>query len=409
MPFNVLTEVQSVLPYFTNLYKEFHAHPELSMQEDWTAARIEEELATYGLSTQRVGGTGVVTCIENGEGPIIAFRADTDALPMTEKTGLEYASHRTVALETGTNTGVMHACGHDNHIASALAAAKILQENKDFWAGRVIFLFQPGEETAAGARAMVEDGLWEKFPRPEAIYGQHIGAGPAGAVMLSVGTAMSMANALKVTVHGKQAHGSRPEESIDPIVLAAYMITRLQTVVSREIGGADMGVVTVGTINSGTKENIIPESAEFTLNIRTQKEDVRATVLEAVERIIRAEAAASAAPEPEIDFVYEFPRCDNDPGLASELADVFQGHFGKENTHIVPPAAGSEDFGTLGDAIGVPYVFWFWGAYSPQFYAEGKTPYGNHSPYFAPDDPALALSTGIQAALVAMLSKLGKA
>lgn len=404
----ILNQIPEFADYFVELYKEFHQHPEISMKETWTVERIEQELNYYGLEATRVGGTGTVTMIENGDGPTIGFRADTDGLPMVEKTGVDWASTVTASDADGNKVGVMHGCGHDTHITCALLLAKLMHENRDAWAGTLIIIFQPGEEIGAGANAMVKDGLWEKFPKPEAIFGQHIWPGLADEVTLSHGTAMSMADSLKVTVHGKQAHGSQPENAIDPIVLGAHMVTRLQTVVSREVAGSDMVVLTVGTFNAGTKENIIPETATFKLNIRTQDEAVRERVLEAVDRILKGEAIASGAPEPTVEPMYRFPRCDNDVQLAKDLEQRFRESLGKDKVNVSGPATGSEDFGILGDSIDVPYVFWFWGAYSDAKYKGPGSVAGNHSPFFVTDVPEQSLTTGIKASLTAVLSRLGK-
>lgn len=390
------------------LYEEFHRTPELSMQETRTVERIEERLRAAGLTPQRVGGTGIVAVLENGEGPVVAYRADIDGLPIAEDTGLEYSSEARGILPDGTETAVMHGCGHDTHITVGLAVAELLAAETDLWSGTVVFLFQPGEEISAGAQAMLDDGLWERVPKPEVVFGQHVWGGRAGTVDISVGTAMAMADAWKVTVRGKQAHGSQPESSIDPIVLGAFMITRLQTVVSREIAGSDMAVVTVGRFAGGLKENIIPDSAEFTVNVRTFDEGVRETVLASIRRIILAEAQASCAPEPEIEELYTFPRCVNDADAAEQVIAALRDELGEDSVTVKGPVTGSEDFGLFGDAIGVPYVYWFFGAYSESKFDGGAVPAGNHSPHFAPDDVDTCLSTGVRAALSALLCRVGR-
>lgn len=389
-------------------YKDFHRTPELSMQETQTAATIASKLEALGLETHTFGGTGIVSVIENGEGPVVAYRADTDGLPITEDTGYDYASTAEGTLPDGSTTKVMHGCGHDTHITVGLYLARYLVEHKDLWSGSVVMIFQPGEETGEGARAMLDDGLWDSIVKPEVIYGQHVWPGKAGHIYVAKGTAMAMSDCIKVTVKGKQAHGSQPESSIDPIVLGAYMITRLQSIVSREISGRDMAVVTVGTFHGGLKENIIPDSAEFKLNIRTFNEDVRAVVLDRVERIILAEAQASGAPEPLIEDMYRFPRCYNDPATTHEFLAVLEGELGEDQVHLDQAVTGSEDFGAFGDDIDVPYVYWFFGGYSPAKFDGDEPPAGNHSPFFAPDDVETTLETGIRAALRAVLSTVGK-
>lgn len=403
----VYESIEKDLEEFVRLYEHFHRSPELSMQETNTANTIAEYLTELGLQTQRFGGTGVVAEIENGPGPVVAYRADIDGLPIQEETGLDYASTARGVLPDGSETAVMHGCGHDAHITVGLNLAKQLTQHRSLWSGTVVMLFQPGEETGQGARAMLDDGLWNTISKPEAIYGQHIWPGLAGSVNVSVGTATAMANSLEVTVRGKQAHGSQPENAIDPIVLGAFMITRLQTIVSREISGQDMAVVTVGTFSGGLKDNIIPGSAKFQLNIRTFDEDVRENVLSAVRRIINAEAEASGAPKPIIREMYDFPRCFNDGNLATELIDTFRNELGEDNVNVTAPVTGSEDFGWFGDEIGVPYVYWFFGGHSDEQFADGSTPPGNHSPSFGPDAVPAMLVTGVRTGLSALMSHVG--
>lgn len=386
-------------------YRYLHAHPELSMQEHATAGYLLGRLTELGLETFTCGGTGVVGVLRNGDGPVVGFRADTDGLPIGENTGLDYASTATGTLEDGTAVPVMHGCGHDTHMAVALATAELLARGTDRWAGTVVFLFQPGEETAAGARAMVADGLWDKAPRPEVIYGQHVWPGVAGELEISSGTAMAMADSWRITVLGRQAHGSQPEKSIDPIVLGAHMIVRIQTILSREVPARDSAVITVGTFHGGLKENIIPGSAEFTVNVRTFEPGVREHVLGALRRIIAAEAAASGAPEPVIEEISSFPRCFNDPAATAELIGGLRAALGGEAVREVPPVMGSEDFGLLAEAIGVPSVYWMFGSSSRERLDAGEQVAGNHSPEFAPElEPTLG--TGLAAALSALRTRL---
>ena len=343
---------------------------------------------------------------EHDDGPVVGYRADTDGLPMQEDTGLDFASTTTGTLADGTAVPVMHGCGHDTHITVGLTAAQLLTENRDAWAGTVVFIFQPGEEVGEGAEAMAKDGLWDKAPKPSIIYGQHVWPGLAGTVNITKGTAMAMADSWRVTVHGKQAHGSQPEQSIDPIVLGAHMVVRIQTIVSREVHPMKSAVVTMATFHGGLKENIIPASAEFTLNVRTFDPEVRDLVLGSLRRIISAEAAASGAPEPAIEEITSFPQCYNDPESATDLIAVLGEVLGEDAVIEAPPVMGSEDFGLLAEAIGVPSVYWFFGGH-PQELLDGDDPVaGNHSPYFAPAiEPTL--TTGVRAAMTALLSKVG--
>ena len=385
-------------------YRHLHANPELSMQEHRTAAFIAAELTTLGIENFGCGGTGVVGILRNGPGPVVAFRADTDGLPILEDTGLDYSSHATGTMEDGTTVPVMHGCGHDTHITAALTAAKVLARETDTWSGTLVMLFQPGEETASGARAMVQDGLWEKAPRPEVVLGQHVMPLQAGHINISTGTAMAMADALRVTVFGRQSHGSQPQTSIDPIVLGAHMITRLQTIVSRELDPSTPAVVTSGTFHAGLKENIIPDRAEFTLNIRTFTQDTRDQVLAAVRRIIAAEALASAAPEPTIEEIYTFPRCYNDPAATARIVEALSQELGPDAVHDAAPSMGSEDFGHLADSIGVPSVYWMFGGFD----LSSGTPPVNHSPFFGPViEPTL--ETGVRAAIASLRALLGSA
>lgn len=387
-------------------YRYLHAHPELSMQETETAAFLQARLEELGLEAFGCGGTGVVGILRNGDGPVVGYRADTDGLPIGENTGLEYASTATGTLEDGTAVPVMHGCGHDTHMSVALAAAELLARNTDAWAGTVVFLFQPGEETAAGAKAMVADGLWDRAPKPEVIYGQHVWPGVAGGIEISSGTAMAMADSWRVTVLGRQAHGSQPEKSIDPIVLGAHMIVRIQTILGREVPAREAAVITVGTFHGGLKENIIPGSAEFTLNVRSFEPAVREQVLGALRRIIAAEAAASGAPEPVIEEISSFPRCYNEPAAAAEVLTALRGALGEEAVREVPPVMGSEDFGLLAEATGVPSVYWMFGSTAAERLEAGEGVAGNHSPEFAPE-PEPTLGTGLTAALAAILGRTG--
>lgn len=390
-----------------DLYRELHAAPELSMQEHRTAELIEERLTALGIENFRCGGSGVVGVLHNGEGPVVAFRADTDALPLAEDTGVEYASTATGQLDDGTEVPVMHACGHDTHMSAALAAAEIFADATDAWSGTIVWIFQPGEETAAGAQAMLEDGLWDKAPKPEVVYGQHVMPALAGTINYAMGDAMALADSWKITIHGQGAHASQPQDSIDPIVLGAHMITRIQAVVSREIDPRRAAVVTIATFHGGLKENIIPATAEFTLNVRTFDPAIREKVLASLRRIISAEAAASGAPEPTIEVLSQFPRNYNDPQATAAAIDEFKRELGEESVVEVEPMMGSEDFGALAEAIDVPSVFWFFGGH-PAEVLEGDGPVPvNHSPFFAPVmEPTL--STGVKAAVTALASRVGK-
>ncbi len=388
------------------LYRQLHADPELSMQEHRTAALITERMAALGFETFSCGGTGVVAVLRNGEGPVVGLRADTDGLPVAEDTGLDYASTAQGRLRDGTEVPVMHACGHDTHITCAIGAASLLAGGRDSWSGTVVILFQPGEETSEGAAAMVADGLWDRAPHPEVIFGQHVWPGRAGEVEISTGPAMAMADSWRVTVHGRGGHGSRPEDTIDPVVLACHMVVRIQSIVAREVPPLKSAVVTVGSFHAGLKENIIPATAVFTLNVRNLDPEVRERVLAALRRVIAAEAQASGAPEPEIEELYTFPLLYNEPEATEQIKAALAAALGPEKVRDTPAQMGSEDFGHLPGAIGVPSVYWFFGG-MPDEVVDGDQPVpSNHSPFFAPViEPTL--STAVTAAYAAIMSRVG--
>ncbi|EMY35806.1 amidohydrolase [Arthrobacter crystallopoietes BAB-32] len=402
----VLGALEQELVWQRELYKDLHRNPELSMKEHRTAGIVEEKLADFGYEVQRIGGTGVVGVLANGPGSTVLARADIDALPVNEDTGLDYAS---------SVHGVMHACGHDMHAASLLGAAKLLADNKDAWSGTYIALFQPGEETAAGAQAMVDDGLVDKVPRPDVALAQHVLTQAAGTIGTTAGPVLSAGDSLKVTVHGRGAHGSMPHLSVDPVVLAASIVLRLQTVVSRETQPGQFAVVTVGASNAGTKSNIIPDRAELLLNLRTYDTALRERIMAAIERIVRGECEAAGSPrEPEFEYYDQFPLTNNDAGTSERVTGAFTDHFGSDAVFRLAPVTASEDFSRIPDAFGVPYTYWAVGSVPPEVYRQAvekgtvlKDIPANHSPFFAPAiDPTLGMAT--QAHVVAALAYLSK-
>ena len=390
-----------------DLYRQLHRAPELSMQEHATAGLVTDRMERLGYETFRCGGTGVVATLRNGAGPVVGFRADIDGLPVAEQSGVDYASVVRGTLPDGTDVPVMHACGHDAHVTAAIGAATLLAQSRDDWAGTVVFLFQPGEETAEGAAAMLADGLWDRADRPVAIYGQHVWSGRAGAIEISSGPAMAMADSWKVTVHGRGGHGSRPEDTLDPVVLAAHMVVRIQSVVAREVAPQDAAVVTVGTFHAGVKENVIPSVAEFTLNVRTLDEAVRARVLSALRRVVSAEAEASSAPEPGVTELYTFPLLVNDEDETRRVTEALGAALGPQHVLTRPARMGSEDFGALPGALGVPGVYWFFGG-MPDDVVDGDEPVpSNHSSLFAPVlEPTL--TTGVIGAYAAISARLAE-
>ena len=400
--------VQTILPELERVYIDIHAQPELSMQETRTARIAADRLRDAGYEvTDGIGQTGVVGLLRNGEGPTVMIRADMDALPVREQTGLPYASTQTATDSAGKTVPVMHACGHDMHVTWLIGAAALLAETRDAWKGTLMPVFQPAEETGTGAQAMVDAGLLTRFPKPDVVLGQHVMVGPAGSVGSRAGVITSAADSLQIRMFGRGAHGSMPQASIDPVVMAAATVLRLQTIVSREIAAADAAVVTVGSLQAGDKENVIPDEAVIKLNVRTFNEDVRTRVLAAITRIANAEAAASGAPQPpEITSLGRYSLVTNDPDATQRVVDAFRKHFGSERIREVKPTSASEDFGVFGAAWQTPSVFWFVGGTDPGKYAEAKQAGRireiptNHHPAFAPVlHPTL--ETGIATMVVA--------
>jgi amidohydrolase len=392
-----------------NIYKDIHANPELSMQENRTAKIAADWLKKYGYEvTTGVGGTGVIGLMRNGEGPTVLLRADMDALPVVESTGLAYASRATGVDRFGQATGIAHVCGHDMHIVWLLGATRVLSENRDRWNGVLVALFQPGEETAQGADAMIKDGLGKRIPKPDVALAQHVVPAPAGSIAWRIGTAMSIADSWEVKLFGRGAHGSQPQKSVDPVVMASSAVMRLQGVVSREVAMTDGAVVTVGTLRAGTNENVIPDEALLRLNVRTFKQEVRKRVLAAIRRILEAEAAASGAPKPpEFSVLSEFQAVVNDEQATRAIVAAFERRFGADRVVEQPqPAAASEDFSAIGAALGVPSVYWFVGGVDPAVFAAAEKAGtldelpSNHAPNFAPViEPTLR--TGVETLLTA--------
>src|SRR5690348_11812308 len=288
-----LSPLASLLPDLEALYTDIHAHPELSMQETRTAGLAAERLRTSGFEvTTGVGRTGVVGLLRNGDGPTVMLRADMDALPVEEATGVPYASKVKAADPEGKTVPVMHACGHDMHVTWLVGATTLMAKSRNAWRGTLMAVFQPAEETAAGAQAMIDDGLFKRFAKPDVVLGQHVMVGPAGTVGGRTGVITSAADSLQIRLFGRGAHGSMPQASIDPVVMAAAVVMRLQTIVSRELAPTEAAVVTIGSLQAGTKENVIPDEAVIKLNVRSFDEAVRRRILAAVERIGKAEAGA---------------------------------------------------------------------------------------------------------------------
>lgn len=404
----VLANLADVLPDLESVYKDLHSHPELSMQETRTAGVAADRLRAAGyVVTPGVGKTGVVGVLRNGEGATVMLRADMDALPIQETTSLPYASRVTAADSAGKTVPVMHACGHDMHVTWLIGAATLFAKTRDAWRGTLMPVFQPAEETAAGAQAMIDDGLFTRFPRPDVVLGQHVMVGSSGVLSSRTGAVTSAGDSLQIRIFGRGAHGSMPEASIDPVVMAAATVLRLQTIVSREVAANEAAVVTIGVLQAGTKENVIPDEATIKLNVRTYDEGVRKRVLAAIERIVNAEAAASGAPrKPEITPLDRYSLVTNDPQATKRVGDALRRHFPAGRVQEAKPTTASEDFGCFGAEWGAPSVFWFVGGTDPHIYAKAKKDGKigdiptNHNPRFAPVIHP-TLETGVEALVVA--------
>ncbi|RBY76287.1 amidohydrolase [Blastococcus sp. TF02-09] len=390
------------------IYRDLHAHPELAFAEHRTAGIVAERLEALGYETTTgVGGTGVVGVLRNGPGPTALLRADMDGLPVLEETGLDYRSTATGIGADGVETPVMHACGHDVHVTCLLGAAATLAAERDTWSGTVQLVFQPAEEVGGGAQSMIDDGLFDRFGRPDVVLGQHVGPLPAGLLGLRRGPAFAGADMLHIVLHGRGGHGSRPETCVDPVVMAAATVLRLQTVVSREVAGGESAVVTVGSLHSGNAGNVIPERAEMRVSVRSYDPDVRERLMTSIERIVRAEAAASGAPqEPEVTLKESFPVLINDHDAGARTIAGWDRDLGAGLTIDPGAVTGSEDVGMLATAAGVPLVYWLLGGADPAAFAGVSDREGlqrvvrdlpsNHSAQFAPViEPTLG--TGVKA------------
>jgi amidohydrolase len=389
-------------------YKDIHAHPELSMQEHRTADIVSTWLKKQGYEVaEKVGQTGVVGLLRNGDGPTVLLRADMDALPIEENTGLAYASKATGTDRFGQPASIAHSCGHDMHVVWLMGATQILAANREKWRGTILAVFQPGEETGQGARAMIEDGMVKRFPKPTVTLAQHVMPLESGKIGYRTGTFLSAGDSWEVTLFGRGGHGAMPQKTIDPVVMAASTVMRLQAVVSREVAMTDSAVLTVGTIQAGRSENVIPDKALLRLNMRTFDNEVRNRVLSAARRIIEAEASASGSPKPPaFSVLSEYPVTRNDEAETLKVVAALKARFGEERVMEVTPATASEDFGLFGAAWNVPVVFWIIGGIDKATFEKAakagtldQLP-ANHSPEFAPAIHP-TLETGINAMVTA--------
>jgi amidohydrolase len=391
-------------------YLDLHSHPELSHAEHRTAQRVAGQLQDHGFTVHAgIGGTGVVGVLANGDGPTVLLRCELDALPIREDTGAPYASTVTVRDAGGHEVGVDHACGHDLHMSCMVGMAKLMADHRDRWRGTLIPLFQPAEETGEGAQDMVDDGLFQKIPVPDVALAQHALQGIAGTVSTCPGPFMAAADSIRITVHGRGGHGAVPQNTVDPVVLAAMIIVRLQTVVSRVVAPQDTAVLTVGSCRAGTRNNVIPDFAVLELNVRSYSKGTRQRMLDAIQRIVRAECQASGSPkDPEFETIFSFPVTDND--TTDRVAKAFAGHFGDHALEI-PPQTVSEDFSKIPDAVGVPYTYWAIGFTDRKTYLaaeqEGRLqdlPTNHSAKFLPPLRPTLR--TGTEALVAAALAWL---
>ena len=406
-------QIDAIYPQMRVLYEDLHRNPELSLHEEKTAAKIADQLRKLGYDvTTGVGKTGVVGVLKNGPGPVVMIRAELDALPVLEKTELAYASRATTHNDQDVEVPVMHACGHDLHMSVGMGTAALLAQHKDRWHGTFIYVGQPAEERIQGATAMLKDGLFTRFPKPDFVFAIHdTSFEPAGKVAYVAGYAMSNADSVDVTIYGKGGHGSAPELTIDPIVIAARTILSWQTIISREKSAQDPGVITVGTIHGGTKNNIIPDEVKLQLTVRSYKDEVRQHLLAAIERIADGEAAAAGAEKkPTVTRVEGVSAVYNDPATTERVVNALESALGKGNVVQGIPIMASDDFAEYGRA-GVPSVRLSLGAVNPTKFETAQKNRevlpGPHSSLFAPDEEP-SLKTGILVETTAVLELLGK-
>jgi amidohydrolase len=404
--------VTAVLPDVEKLYLDLHEHPELSLQENNTSAKLAERMRKLGYEvTEHVGGTGVVAVLRNGQGPTVLFRTDMDALPVAENTGLPYASHVRVKNASGQEVPVMHACGHDIHMSAWVGTATIMAQSKDRWHGTLLMVGQPAEEVVKGAKAMLQDGLYTRFPKPDYALAVHDASdAPVGTLYYTSGPALAGADTVNITIYGKGGHGAQPQTTVDPIVIGARTILALQTIIAREKDPRDPGVITVGYFQGGTKNNIIPDEVHLGLSVRSFKPEVRQRLLTAIERVTKAEAEAAGAPRaPAFDYPESTTPTVNDPKLTERISGALRRTFGDKNVVEAPPLMVSEDFAAYSEG-GVPAFMFHVGAVNPEKFQQVKASGGSlpslHSAQFAPDY-AGTLQTAISAEITALMELMG--
>ncbi|MBK8092594.1 MAG: amidohydrolase [Verrucomicrobiaceae bacterium] len=411
-------QVQAELPSLISLYKELHANPELSMHEVETSTRIASELRSAGLQvTEKVGGHGLVGVLKNGDGPVILVRTDLDALPVTEQTGTDYASKKTVKDDLGREVGVMHACGHDIHMATFIGTARVLAKMKRRWSGTLVMIGQPAEERVLGARLMLRAGLFEKFPRPDKAIALHCASDmPHGTIGIVEGYALANVDTVEIIVKGVGGHGSMPHLSKDPIVLAAQIVLALQTIVSREVRPGDPAVVTVGSIHGGTKSNIISDEVRLQLTLRSYKAETRQHLIDSIKRIVRAQAESAGMPAAKMPEVIvsddQTPALYNQPALCTAVRGYIGSEIGPDNVLTREPVMGAEDFAEYGlTKEKVPLCMFWLGTQDPRAVLQAKEKATSlpslHSPLFQPV-PAPSIETGVRAMTSAVLGLFRK-
>ncbi len=405
-------EVNAVYPHVQTLYVDLHEHPELSGHEVNTAGTVAAKLRVLGYEvTEHVGGTGVVAILRNGSGPTVMLRTELDALPVEEKTGVAYASKVTTKNDAGLTVPVMHACGHDIHMAALIGTAEIMAKIKDQWHGTLMLIGQPAEETVGGAKGMLADGLFTRFPKPDFAIALHTTNNlPAGKVGITPEYARSNSDTVNITIYGRGGHGARPETTVDPIVIAAKTILALQAIISREMKPGDPAVITVGYIQGGTKNNIIPDEVHLGLTVRSFTTEVRTKLLAAIQRVAKAEAESANAPKPPLVRVTESTNAVyNDPKLAERLSQALSQALGASNVEKIPAEMVSEDFSAYVEA-GVPSLYFSLGVADPAKFKEAEASGvplpSNHSPFFAPDvEPSL--KTAIESEVAVLRNLMG--
>ena len=404
---DVKTRIDGMYPWLDTVYKDLHAHPEIAFQEVRTAGKLAGEMRKLGFEvTEKVGKTGIVAVYKNGAGPTVLVRTELDALPMEEKTGLPYAS-RAKATSGGSESFVTHSCGHDIHMASWLGTARTLVELKSQWKGTLVFIGQPAEEVVSGAKAMLDDGLFKRFPKPDYAFALHSWPLAYGTVGYNTGAVSSNSDAIEIVFKGRGGHGSAPDKAVDPITIAARFVVDVQTIISREKDPKEFGVVTIGAIQGGTVGNIIPDSVQVRGTIRSYSPAVRTKLLDGVRRVAFASAAMAGAPAPDVQLIQGGAAIVNSEALVTRTEAVFKDAFGDARAQRMPAMTASEDFSQFVNQ-GVPSMFFFTGVYDPKMVEEAEREGGkpiafNHSPFYAPV-PEPSIKTAAQAMSMAVLN-----